>query len=184
MNVRVVWHHVSDALTLPFWAPAKAQGGAMSLKDKVAIGGVGQVHLEPGDPKRNEGDLAILAAKAALDDAGLARDDLQGVASDASGTDPSNFAKQMGVPEVSFGAALTSGAGGGPGGLALAASAIVGGFARFSEIGESSTTTIRTRGRDLPRPPRTVPTQPPTARRGDVQARVNPELPATAGTAG
>jgi uncharacterized OB-fold protein len=22
MKVRVVWHHVSDTLTLPFWAPA------------------------------------------------------------------------------------------------------------------------------------------------------------------
>jgi acetyl-CoA acetyltransferase len=101
----------------------------MSLKDQVAIVGVGVTYVEPGDPKSNAGDLSILAAKAALDDAGLACEDVRGMASDSSGMDPSNLAKQMGIPEVSFAANLTSGAGGGPGSLGLAGSAIVGGFA-------------------------------------------------------
>jgi acetyl-CoA acetyltransferase len=101
----------------------------MSLKDEVAIVGVGVTYVEPRDPKGNAEDLSILAAKAALDDAGLARDEVRGMTSDLSGAEPSYFAKQMGIPEVSFSASLSSGAGGGPGTLGLAASAIVGGFA-------------------------------------------------------
>ena len=101
----------------------------MSLRDKVAVVGVGVVHLSADDSSGlNGSDLGILAAKAALDDAGLDRSELRGFAWSSGFNDPGAMAAQMGVPEVSFSATLTSGPGGGAGALALAASAVAGGF--------------------------------------------------------
>jgi acetyl-CoA acetyltransferase len=104
---------------------------ATSLKDSVAIVGVGVTYYEPGAPDAlGPADAAIMAAQAALADAGLDRSDLEGFAWASGANDPGGMAAQMGVPEVSFSANLTSGAGGGAGALGLAASAILGGFAR------------------------------------------------------
>ncbi len=102
----------------------------MSLKDSAAVVGVGVHHAgSPSLDGLGAADLAILATEAALDDAGLTRKDLAGFAWNSGFADPGGLAAAMGVPEVSFSANLTSGAGGGAGGLGLAAAAINGGFA-------------------------------------------------------
>jgi acetyl-CoA acetyltransferase len=101
----------------------------VTLKDKVAIVGLGLIYLSPQDGRGLAvGDLGILAAQAALDDAGLARTDLQNLAWASGAGEPGTMAAAMGVPEVMFAANLTSGAGGGAGALGLAACSIVGGF--------------------------------------------------------
>jgi acetyl-CoA acetyltransferase len=101
----------------------------VTLKDKVAIVGIGLTYLSPQDARGlAAGDLGILAAQAALDDAGLARTDLQNLAWASGAGEPGTMAAAMGVPEVMFAANLTSGAGSGAGALGLAASSIVGGF--------------------------------------------------------
>jgi acetyl-CoA acetyltransferase len=101
----------------------------MSLKDQVAIVGVGQIALPVGEgTDLSAADLGILAAQAALDDAGLTRRDVQALAWATGMPDPGGLAAALGVPEVTFSATVTGGPGGGPGALALAASSIVGGF--------------------------------------------------------
>jgi acetyl-CoA acetyltransferase len=101
----------------------------MSLKDQVAVVGLGLIHVAPDDDTGlTVADLAILAAEAALEDAGLERSDLQNFAWASGASDPGGMAAAMGVPEVMFAANLTSGAGGGAGALGLAASSIVCGF--------------------------------------------------------
>jgi len=101
----------------------------MSLKDQVAIVGVGQISLTPGEGTGLTAvDIAILAAQAALEDAGLSRRDLEALAWATGMPDPGGMAAAMGVPEVTFSATVTAGPGGGAGALALAASSIVGGF--------------------------------------------------------
>ncbi len=69
---------------------------------------------------------AILAA---LDDAGLTVQDLDGFAIYSFACDPAEVAAILGVPEVRFAASLTSGGGGCAGQLGLAAAAIHGGMA-------------------------------------------------------
>jgi acetyl-CoA acetyltransferase len=101
----------------------------MTLKDQVAVVGLGTVQFGPDEAKDlGAADLAILAAEAALDDAGLTTADLQCFAWSSGASDPGALAAAMGVPEVTFSANLTSAGGGGAGSLALAASSIVGGF--------------------------------------------------------
>ena len=101
----------------------------MSLKDEVAVVGVAVARAEGADARLAMSDLAIVAANAALADAGLDRADVRGFCSPSGVCDHGALANQMGVPEVSFSATLTSGSGGGAGALALAAAAVSGGFA-------------------------------------------------------
>lgn len=101
----------------------------MSLKDQVAIVGIGQISVPPSEgADLTVADVAILAAQAALEDAGLGRRDVQALAWATGMPDPGGLAAVMGVPEVTFSATLTGAAGGGAGALALAASSVVGGF--------------------------------------------------------
>jgi acetyl-CoA acetyltransferase len=101
----------------------------MSLKDQVAVVGLGLIYLAPGeDHGLAVGDLGILAAQAALDDAGLDRTDVQTLAWSSGAGEPGGMAAAMGVPEIMFSANLTSGADGGAGSLGLAAASILGGF--------------------------------------------------------
>jgi acetyl-CoA acetyltransferase len=102
----------------------------MSLKDQVAVVGVALARGEGANAGLSAQDLAMIATNQALADAGLDRTDLDGFAYPSGGNDPGAMANQMGVPEVTFSANLTSGAGGGPGGLSLAAAAIHGGFSQ------------------------------------------------------
>src|SRR5262249_47453423 len=100
----------------------------MSLKDRAAIVGVAVARADGANVDLALEDLALVAADDALADAGLSRTDLDGFAFPSAVIDPGALANQLGVPEVTFSACLTSGAGGGAGGVGVAAAAIHGGF--------------------------------------------------------
>jgi acetyl-CoA acetyltransferase len=103
-----------------------------TLKDKTAVVGVGATPFS----KRGESvpqtamELAGKAVLAALDDAGLTVDDLDGFALYSMGFDTSLFAQWLGVPDVRFTAMLTGGGGGAAGSVGLASAAIVSGMAQ------------------------------------------------------
>ncbi len=102
-----------------------------SLRDRTAIVGVGATPYS----KRGQSvpqtpmELAGKAVLAALADAGLTVDDLDGFALYSMGFDTSLFAQWLGVPDVKFTAMLTGGGGGSAGSVGLAAAAIVSGMA-------------------------------------------------------
>jgi acetyl-CoA acetyltransferase len=105
----------------------------MTLRDKAAVVGVGATPYY----KRGQSvpqtllELAGKATLAALDDAGLTVDDVDGLAlySMGLGGDTSLFAQVLGIPEVRFTATLTGGGGGSAGSVGLAAAAIASGMA-------------------------------------------------------
>ena len=103
----------------------------MTIKDKAAIVGVGATpYYRRGQSwPQTELEMACKATISALEDAGLAVDDLDGFAIYANSCDPAEIASTLGVPEVRFAASLTSGGGGCAGALGLAAAAIDGGMA-------------------------------------------------------
>jgi acetyl-CoA acetyltransferase len=65
----------------------------------------------------------------ALEDAGLAIQDLDGFAIYSGSADPAQLGAILGVPEIRFAATLTSGGGGSAGSIGLASAAIAGGMA-------------------------------------------------------
>ena len=83
-------------------------------------------------------ELAGKAVLAALDDAGLTVDDLDGFALYSMGFDTSLFAQWLGVPEVRFTAMLTGGGGGAAGSVGLAAAAIARGMAECVVVGDDA----------------------------------------------
>jgi len=105
----------------------------VSLKDETAVVGVGATRYY----KRGQSlpqtplEMAGKATLAALDDAGLTVDDVDGLAlySVGLGGDTSLFAQTLGIPEVRFTAMLTGGGGGAAGSVGLAAAAIHSGMA-------------------------------------------------------
>ena len=103
----------------------------MTIKDQAAVVGVGSTPYY----KRGESwpqtliEMACKATLAALDDAGLTVDDLDGFALYSGGFDTSLIAQILGVPEVRFTATLTGGGGGSAGSVGLAAAAIHAGMA-------------------------------------------------------
>jgi acetyl-CoA acetyltransferase len=103
----------------------------MSLKDKTAIVGVGATpYYRRGESvPQTPMELAGKAVIAALADAGLTVDDLDGFALYSMGFDTSLFAQWLGVPDVRFTAMLTGGGGGAAGSVGLASAAIVAGMA-------------------------------------------------------
>lgn len=102
-----------------------------TLKGKTAVVGVGSTPYY----KRGESlpqlpmELAGKAVIAALADAGLTVDDLDGLALYSMGFDTSLFAQWLGLPDVRFTAQLTGGGGGAAGSVGLASAAIVSGMA-------------------------------------------------------
>src|SRR5690606_33698264 len=106
-----------------------AREAGVTLRDKTAIVGVGATPYfrRGGSAPMTETGMACAAILAALGDAGLAVDDLDGFALYAATSDPAQLAAALGLPEVRFAAALTSGGGGSAGALGLAAAAIVSG---------------------------------------------------------
>jgi acetyl-CoA acetyltransferase len=102
-----------------------------TLAGKTAVVGVGATPYY----RRGESapqlpmELAGKATLAALDDAGLTVDDLDGLALYSMGFDTSLFAQWLGIPDVRFTAMLTGGGGGSAGSVGLAAAAIVAGMA-------------------------------------------------------
>ena len=102
-----------------------------TLKDKTAVVGIGATpYYRRGESlPQTELELACKAILAALDDAGLTVEDLDGFTIYSSSCDPAQVASVLGVPEVRFAATLTSGGGGAAGSLGLAAAAITSGQA-------------------------------------------------------
>jgi acetyl-CoA acetyltransferase len=74
-------------------------------------------------------EMAGQATLAAVEDAGLSIDDVDGFAYYAGGLDTGLLAQWLGVPEVKFTATLTGGGGGAAGSIGLASAAIVSGLA-------------------------------------------------------
>ena len=105
----------------------------MTLKGKAAVVGVGATpYYKRGQSlPQTPLELAGKATLAALDDAGLTVDDVDGLAlySVGLGGDTSLFAQTLGIPEVRFTAMLTGGGGGAAGSVGLAAAAIHAGMA-------------------------------------------------------
>lgn len=87
----------------------------MTLRDKTAMVGVGATpYYKRGESvPQTPMELAGKAMLAALDDAGLTVDDVDGLAlySMGLGGDTSLFAQVMGIPEVRFTVTLTGGGG-------------------------------------------------------------------------
>ncbi len=103
----------------------------MSIKDLTAIVGVGATpYYRRGQSyPQTPIEMACKAILAALDDAGLTADDLDGFAYYSGGSDTALIAQILGVPEVRFTGALTGGGGGSAGSVGLAAAAITAGMA-------------------------------------------------------
>jgi acetyl-CoA acetyltransferase len=105
----------------------------MTLRDKAAVVGVGATpyYKRGRSLPQTPFELAGKAMLAALDDAGLTVEDVDGLAlySFGLGGDTSLFAQVMGIPEVRFTAMLTGGGGGAAGSVGLAAAAIASGMA-------------------------------------------------------
>jgi acetyl-CoA acetyltransferase len=102
-----------------------------TLKDATAVVGVGATpYYKRGESvPQTSMELAGKAVLAALADAGLTVDDLDGFALYSMGFDTSLFAQWLGVPDVRFTAMLTGGGGGSAGSVGLASAAIVSGMA-------------------------------------------------------
>jgi acetyl-CoA acetyltransferase len=103
----------------------------MPHRDETAIVGIGRTPYYPRGESLPQTpiELAGRAILAALDDAGLTVDDVDGFAYFSSGFDTALLAQMLGVPEVRFTAMLTGGGGGAAGSVGLAATAIAAGDA-------------------------------------------------------
>jgi acetyl-CoA acetyltransferase len=103
----------------------------MTIKDKAAIVGVGATpYYKRGQSyPESEFSMACSAILAALEDAGLTINDLDGFSIYSGSCDPAAVAAELGVPEVRWATTLTSGGGGCAGALGVAAAAIDGGMA-------------------------------------------------------
>jgi acetyl-CoA acetyltransferase len=102
-----------------------------TIKDRTAVVGVGATpYYRRGESvPQTSMELAGKAVIAALDDAGLTVNDLDGFALYSMGFDTSLFAQWLGVPDVKFTAMLTGGGGGAAGSVGLASAGIVAGMA-------------------------------------------------------
>jgi acetyl-CoA acetyltransferase len=102
------------------------------LRDRCAVVGVGATrYYRHGEsfPQTNL-ELAGTALIAAVEDAGLTVDDVDGFALySGGGVDVALLAQVLGIPDVRFTATLTGGGGGAAGAVGLAAAAIVAGQA-------------------------------------------------------
>jgi acetyl-CoA acetyltransferase len=101
------------------------------LYRRTAIVGVGSTeYYRRGESlPRTPTEMACSAIIAAMDDAGLPLDSLDGFALYSHGADIPLITQTLGLPEVRFTAGLTGGGGGSAGSVGLAASAIVAGQA-------------------------------------------------------
>lgn len=101
------------------------------MRDQTAVVGIGATpYYRRGQSlPQTQLSMACTAIIAALEDAGLTVDDLDGFSIYSNSVDPSEVASVLGVPEVRFAATLTSGGGGSAGSLGLGAAAIHAGMA-------------------------------------------------------
>jgi acetyl-CoA acetyltransferase len=101
------------------------------MRDAAAVVGVGATpyYRRGRSVPQTPLEMAGKAVLAALDDAGLSADDLDGFALYSMGFDTALLAQWLGVPEVRFTAMLTGGGGGAAGSVGLAAAAVHSGMA-------------------------------------------------------
>lgn len=109
-------------------------------RDATAIVGIGRTEVFPrgGSFPRTISSLACEAIIAACEDAGISVKDLDGFAYYASAKagyvesfDTGSLMETLGIPQVTFSAALTSGGGGSVGAVGLAAAALMNGDCRY-----------------------------------------------------
>jgi acetyl-CoA acetyltransferase len=103
------------------------------MRDRTAIAGVGATpyYRRGGSAPQSRYELVGKAVLAAVADAGLTVDDIDGLAFYAGGTiDPANLTEMLGIPELRFSAVVSGGGGGSAGAIDLAAMAVVSGQAR------------------------------------------------------
>lgn len=110
---------------------SRGDGGSVSIRDRTAVVGIGATpYYKRGQSvPQTQLSMACDAITAALEDAGLTVDDLDGFSIYSYAVDPAQVAAVLGVPEVRFAASLTSGGGGSAGSLGLGAAAIHAGMA-------------------------------------------------------
>lgn len=102
------------------------------LRDRTAIAGIGSTpyYKRGASAPRTMIELVGTAIIAAVDDAGLRIEDIDGFAFYSGGFDTGMLMETLGIPEVGFTASIMGSGGGSAGSLGLAASAIVSGVAR------------------------------------------------------
>ena len=101
------------------------------MRDQAAVVGIGATpyYRRGQSVPETQLSMACTAIMAALEDAGLTVNDLDGFSIYSYAIDPAQVAAVLGVPEVRFAASLTSGGGGSAGSLGLGAAAIHAGMA-------------------------------------------------------
>ena len=104
----------------------------MTMKDAAAVVGIGRTkYYRRGQswPEETKLSMACKAILAALDDAGLTIDDLDGFALFAQACEPAEVAAALGMKEVRYTTMITGGGGASAASLGVAASAIHAGMA-------------------------------------------------------
>jgi acetyl-CoA acetyltransferase len=106
----------------------------MTLRDKTAIVGIGrtQYYKRGQSLPQTPLEMAVKATMAAIDDAAITRDDVDGFALYAPPIDPGRMAAQMGLKNIRFCASLTAGGNGSAGAAGLGAAAIHAGLATYT----------------------------------------------------
>ncbi len=136
----------------------------MTLKDKACIAGIGTTTFyrrgQSGD--RTFLDLMVDASRAAVEDAGISFDDVDGFSYYSGGFDSGLLASALGIPELRYSVMMTGGGGGSQGTIINAASAVASGLAEMVLCVKALK-------------------QPPGARIGQLGARPRTERPAAGG---
>jgi acetyl-CoA acetyltransferase len=103
----------------------------VTVKDQTAIVGIGTTKFyRRGQAGQTSGlELMLQATNAALDDAGLTVDDIDGFSFYAGGFDSGLLSQTLGMPEIRYSVSMTGGGGGSQGTVANAAAAIAAGYA-------------------------------------------------------
>jgi acetyl-CoA acetyltransferase len=103
------------------------------LRDRAAIAGIGETAFtrRGASAPLTKYELAGQAILAALDDAGLTLDDLDGLSlyAHSGGLDPAILAQQLGIPHLRFAVEMLGGGGGSAGAVGTAAAAVMSGTA-------------------------------------------------------
>ncbi len=103
----------------------------MNLRDQTAVVGIGTTSYYPRGESypRTTLEMAGSAILAAVADAGLTVEDIDGFAYYSGGFDSALLAQWLGLPELRFSAGVTGGGNGSAGSVGLAASAVASGMA-------------------------------------------------------